>query len=491
MVCRSFDEMIRTSYDEFKEIPGIYEKINGGYIPRTFGEFYTDVRSLAEKLLDMGLKHKNVMLYGKNSYNWMVVYMAVVAYVGVIVPVDKTWKENDISHILSDTQIDCIFYSDSLKDNLANIDVLKANLENETSDLISKGQGLDTKRREFEENPERICSIMFTSGTTSVPKKIALSEKNLTANGSELEKLICISAADRYMLSLPLSHIAPVLASFIYPMSMGASLYIPEDFKEMAEDLKLIRPTVFYGVPKIFEEIWKAIPAEKKGKIKKGIKISNFLRRFGIDIRRKIFAEFHRSLGGAVRFAYSGAAKIDDWLVNVYSDMGLLILQAYGMTESSAIISFDSINDYRLCSVGKALPNQILKIIEKDADGIGEICVKGDNIAVCAVAEDGYLHTGDLGYMDKDGYLFIAGRKKRLIKFSDGKNVYPDELEELLLQFQEIKQVRIYEENGRIAAAIVSDCNPAIINELVENLNGTLPHYKRIRKIKFVSIIHH
>ena len=485
MVCRSFDEMIRTCSDEFKDTVGIYEKINGSYIGKSFGEFYTDVRSLTEKLLDMGLRNKNIMLYGKNSYNWMVVYMAVIAYVGVIVPVDKEWKTNDIDNIISDTKIDYIFYSDYLKDNLKNTGVPKTNLENETTDLIKQGQGLtDIKRVEYEENPDRICSVMFTSGTTSRPKKIALSEKNLTANGPELEKLIFISPADRYMLSLPLSHIAPVLASFIYPMSMGAGLYIPNDFKEMAEDLKLVRPTVFYGVPKIFEEIWNAVPPDKKKKINRGIKISDFLRGFKIDKRKKIFAEFHESLGGAVRFAYSGAVKIDDWILNIFNDMGLIILQAYGMTESAAIISFDSINNYKLGSVGKVLPNQVCKIIEKNAGGIGEICVKGDNVAKSAVSGDGYLHTGDLGYTDKNGYLFITGRKKRLIKLSNAKNIYPDELEELLLQNADIKEAHVYEENGLLAASVVSVCGLTTdINKFVESINDTLPPYKHIRQI--------
>jgi len=270
-------------------------------------------------------------------------------------------------------------------------------------------------------------------------------------------------------------------------MSMGASLYIPNDFKEMAEDLRLIRPTVLYGIPKIFEEIWKAIPTDKKNRINKGIKISNLLRKIGVDKRRKLFAELHKSLGGAVRFAYSGSVSLDNQLAHIFNDMGLTILQAYGMTESAAIISFDSINDYKLGSVGKVLPNQTCKIIEKGPDGIGEICVKGDNIAVCAIADDGYLHTGDLGYVDKDGYLFITGRKKRLIKLSNAKNIYPDEFEELLLRNADIKQASVYEENGQIIASVVSDCDVNVIKSYVDSLNETLPHYKQIRRVQVVG----
>lgn len=483
MICHSFDELIKKGYHDFKGITGIYEKNNGKYIGKTFGEFYSDVRSLSEKLLDMGLRGKTVMIYGKNSYNWMVVYLAIAAYVGIAIPIDKEWKANDVNNILSTLNIDYIFYSGYLGENLKIAGLTKANLEDETTALIFQGHGLAVKREDYEKNSGRICTILFTSGTTSAPKKIELTEKNLFANADDMARLVSLSTNDRYMVSLPLNHIATLLAGFIYPIHMGASLYIPNDFKEMTEDLKLIRPTVLFGVPRIFEKLWDAVPAEKQEKIKKTIKISNLLRKFGIDMRKKIFAELHKNLGGAVRFAYSGSAKLDEKLAHIFDDMGLPILQAYGLTETSAIVSCDSINDYRLCSVGKVLLNQDCKIIEQNRNGVGEICVKGENVAKCAIADDGYLHTGDLGYFDKDGYLFLVERKKRLIKLSNGKNVYPDELEELLLRNKEIQQVFVHEQDGRIVATIVSNCDVDIINNFVDKLNGTLPHYKHIRSV--------
>lgn len=174
-------------------------------------------------------------------------------------------------------------------------------------------------------------------------------------------------------------------------------------------------------------------------------------------------------------------------LIHIFNDMGLVIMQAYGMTETTAIVSCDSIKDYRLGSVGKVLSNQVCKIIDKDADGIGEICVKGDNIAVCAIADDDYLHTGDLGYFDQDGYLFIVGRKKRLIKMSNAKNVYPDELENLLLKHKQIVRVRVYEKNSQITADIVSSYDADVLYGLVEELNDTLPYYKQIRNVLVVD----
>jgi long-chain acyl-CoA synthetase len=343
MISLSFDELIKEGYNNFKDITGIYEKIDGRYIGKTFGEFYSDVRSLSKKLLDMGLNGKNIILYGRNSYNWMVAYLAVTTYVGVVVPIDKEWKRNDINNVVSSLNISYIFHSGYLAENLEDSLLSKINLENETSGLILQGQKLDIKLEA--RNQDRVCAVFFTSGTTSAPKKVELTEKNFFANSYAMAELVSISTSDRYMVSLPLSHIGTVFGSFGCPIAMGASLYIPNDFKEIAEDLKLIRPTVLYGVPRIFEKLWETISADSK--VKRAIKVSNFLRKIGIDMRNRFFAELHSSLGGEVRFSYNGAAKLDDKLIHIYNDMGLVIMQAYGMTETTAIVSCDSIKDYR------------------------------------------------------------------------------------------------------------------------------------------------
>ena len=495
MICSSFDELINSGYDNYKDITGIYEKIEGKYVGKTFGAFYDDVRCLSKKLISMGLRGKNILICGRNSYNWMVAYLAVTTYVGVIVPIDKEWKRNDINNVLSALDISLIFYSDSTCEAFDGVSLPIANLENTTTAMIQQGRELNIPLEP--QDTDKVCAIFFTSGTTAAPKKVELTEKNFFANSRAMAELDTISSDDRYMVSLPLSHIGTVFANFGCPISMGASLYITDDFKEIAEDLKLIRPTVLYGVPRVFEKLWDAIPVNKD-KIRKIIKVSNFFRKIGFDIRKRIFAELHNSLGGAVRFAYNGAAKLDDDLIGIFHDMGLVILQAYGMTETTAIVSCDSIKDYKLGSVGKVLSNQVCKIIKTDEGDngccanrrVGEICVKGDNVAISAIAtagdSDGFLHTGDLGYMDDDGYLFIVGRKKRLIKLSNAKNVYPDELEELLLKHEDIQQAHVYEDNGMITASIVTNLDAPIINQCVENLNETLPHYKQIRQVKIM-----
>lgn len=296
---------------------------------------------------------------------------------------------------------------------------------------------------------------------------------------------VSITPNDRYMVYLPLSHVGTVFGSFVYSIAMGASLYITNDFKEMAENLNLIRLTVLYGVPRVFEKLWETVSSD--GRVIRAITLSNFLRKLGIDIRKRLFARLYKGVGGALRLAYSGGAKLNDLLIRNFRDMGLIILQAYGMTESSAIISCDSIKDYRLCSVGKVLSNQVCKIIDQNENGIGKICVKGGNVAECAVSDDGYLHTGDLGYLDKDGYLFVVGRKKRLIKMSNAKNVYPDELEELLTLNREISHARVYENCGHIATEVVSNYGEEIVNSLIENINEELPYYMQIRYVTVVD----
>ena len=484
MICSSFDELINSGYDRYNDVVGIYEKIDGKYVGKTFGEFYTDVRSLAKTLLGMGLYGKRVMLCGKNSYHWMVSFLAVSAYVGIAVPIDKEWTRNDINNVLSDLNIDLIFYSGYTEETLADINSPKANFENDMVDFIIQGRELDIVLGA--QSPKRICAMFFTSGTMSAPKKIELTERNFFVNADSMAELVSISTNDRYMVSLPFNHIATIIANFVYPIYMGARLYIPNDFKEMSTDLKLIRPTVLYGVPRVFEKLWETVCADKK--VAGVIKFSNFLRKFGVDIRENLFSKLHESLGGAIRFAYNGAAKLDDAIIQAFNEMGLLILQAYGMTESSAIIACDSAMNYRLGSVGKVLSNQVCKIINQDENDIGEIYVKGENVAECAIAADGYLHTGDLGYIDGGGYLFIVGRNKRLIKLSNAKNVYPDELEELLTRNKEILRARVYEKDGCISAKIVSGCEYETVHNIVEMLNKTLPHYMQIRQITVNSL---
>lgn len=488
MISHSFAELIETGYRDFKDKIFCCEKENGSFKSKTYGEFYEDVHALSEKLLDMGLKGKKIMLYGKNSYNWMVVYLSVISYVGIIVPVDKEWKKRDISHILSDMDIDFILYSDDIKDNLADVTIPKSTLTADTVNLIKDGYYLieqgNKKYTENIKNPESICKIIFTSGTTSIPKKVELTEKNLFANADSVDKIISVTENDRYYLFLPLHHILPSVLLFLYPIIKGVTIYISADINNMAKELQEIKPTVFIGVPKIYERILKAIPEDKMRKIKKGIKLSNFLRIFGIDKRKKIFAQFHEFFGGCVRFMYSGSAPIDENLLKIYSDMGLVILQGYGLTETSSLISCDCTKNYRLGSVGKILDNQEYKIINKDKNGTGELCVKGENIAG-TLDNHGFFHTGDLVYFDSENYLYIVGRKKRVIITSNGKNVYPDELEQLLTASEAIEKAYVYESDNHIHADIIlADDIPENIQSIfdyVESINKELPRYKNIK----------
>jgi len=476
---KTIDDMITYSYDNFKDKMALFEKIDGVYDGKTYFQFYTDVWAFADSLIEGGYKGKNILLYGYNSYNWAVAYLAILAYVGVIVPIDNHWKENDLQNVIANVDVSLILHSADLTENLSGINTTQIPLEN-------IGQLFRSIPSRPTPNPDvdRICKIAFTSGTTSNPKSIMLTERNLMANTEDcLEIFAPLDENDVYFLCLPLSHIFAGVMILLYPIYKGITIYINSSFDKFPQELKEAKPTIFIAVPKLLQKIIDGIDAKTMLKIKKGIKISNFLRKFGIDMRKKLFTEFHAFFGGRVRFIYSGAVSADYELLKLYEDMGITIMQGYGMTEASPLISCDNINSYRLGSVGKILSNLKYKLINPDRNDIGELCIRGINVANQAKADDGYLHTGDLARIDKDGYLYIVGRKKRVIIASNGKNVYPDELEALLLENSEIKSALVLEQNDRIYAKIKTKLVLQEVECFVAKINEILPNYKHIEEI--------
>jgi len=480
---KTIDDMITYSYENFRDRVFCFEKVDGVYEGKTYAQFYADVWALADSLIKDGYKDKKFMIYGHNSYNWMVVYLAVSAYVGTIVPIDANWKENDLQNVVASVDISLIFHSKNLTENLKKIDTAQMALE-DMEQLLGSAVPKATPNPDI----DRICKIAFTSGTTSKPKRVLLTERNLMANAEEYLKIFsAIDETDVLFLCLPLSHIFASVIVFLYPIYKGTTIFVSSSFGHLPQELREAQPTIFVGVPKLFQKIVDSIDDKTMRKIEKGIKISNLLRKFGVDARKTLFKELHSFFGGRIRFMYSGAASADYKLLKFYEDLGITIMQGYGMTEASPVISCDEINNYRLGSVGKILSNLKYKIINQDENGVGELCVSGDNVAMQARASDGYLYTGDLARIDKDGYLYIVGRKKRVIITSNGKNIYPDELEALLLENSAIKSALVFEQNDRVCAKIKAKPPLQEVEYFVAKVNEILPNYKQIRKTIMVQ----
>jgi long-chain acyl-CoA synthetase len=400
-------------------------------------------------------------------------------------------------------------------------------LEKETSgiysqtELINNGKKLvENGNRKFldaEIDNNKMGIMLFTSGTTAMSKAVMLSHKNICSNLFDIASTIAIDETHVFLSFLPLHHTFECTVGFLYPVSKGATIAFCEGIRHIADNIKEFGITTMISVPILFESMYKKVikGIEKKGKldtVKKGIKISQFLLKFKIDIRKKLFKEIHDSLGGKVKLLVAGGAALDPETEKGFNELGFKLYQGYGLTESSPVIASEDDKYIRLGSIGKAFPSLDVKISEPNEEGIGELIAKGPSIMLgyynneeatkATIDEEGWLHTGDLAKIDKDGYIFISGRKKFVIVLKNGKNIYPEELENLVNKIEGIKESFVYgkpEDDGdyKISAKIVYDKELAeeiygtseeeklkeLIWQEVKKVNKKMPAYKYIREI--------
>ena len=388
-------------------------------------------------------------------------------------------------------------------------------------ELIEEGKKLiKNGNREFLDakiDNEKMGIMLFTSGTTAMSKAVMLSHKNICSNLMDIASVIKLVPEDRMLSFLPLHHTFECTVGFLYPISKGCSIAFCEGIRHIAENAKEYQVTAMISVPILYETMYKKIlkGIEKKGKletVKKGIKISNFLLKFGIDIRRKLFKEVLDNLGGKARLFVAGGAALAPEAEKGFNELGVKMLQGYGLTESSPVIAAEDDKYQRLGSIGKAFPSIDVKIENPNEDGIGELLAKGPSIMLGyynneeatkeTLTEDGWLHTGDLAKIDKDGYIFISGRKKFVIVLKNGKNIYPEELEILVNNIEGVTESFVYgkpEDDGdyKICCKIVYDKDVAekvyntsdeeklkeLLWQEVKKVNKTMPAYKYIREI--------
>ena len=359
--------------------------------------------------------------------------------------------------------------------------------------------------------------MLFTSGTTAMSKAVMLSHKNICSNLYDIASTIEVDETHVFLSFLPLHHTFECTVGFLYPISKGSCIAFCEGIRHIADNIKEYGITTMISVPILFENMYKKIikTIEKKGKletVKKGIKISQFLLKFKIDIRKKIFKEIHENLGENIKLFVSGGAALDPETEKGYNELGFRMYQGYGLTETSPVIASEDDKYRKIGSIGKAFPSLEAKVIDTTEDGIGELVVKGPSIMLGyynneeatkeTIDKDGWLHTGDLAKIDKNGYIFISGRKKFVIVLKNGKNIYPEELEALINKIEGIKESFVYgkpEDNGdyKICCKVVYDKEimkdlynvteesdlKEIIWQEIKKVNKTMPAYKYIREI--------
>ena len=537
MKFRDLKEMLQKSGEVYGDRPAYIFKTEeeGKFREITHKEFRNDINNLGTALIDLGLKNKRIAVIGENRYEWCVAYLAIVTGTGIVVPLDRALPDNEIENLILRSEVEAIFYSNKYSEVMnrlkeqGNTNIkyfISMDLEQEQNGIYAEKQLIDQGKKLIEQgnrdfldakiNAEEMSIMLFTSGTTAMSKAVMLSHKNICSNLIDIASVIKIDEYDRFLSFLPLHHTFECTVGFLYPVSKGGAIAFCEGIRHIADNIKEFRITAMISVPVLFENMYKKVMKgiEKKGKletVKKGIKISQFLLKFGIDIRRKLFKEIHDNLGGKVRLFVAGGAALDPEAEKGFNALGFTMYQGYGLTESSPVIAAEDDKYQRLGSIGKAFPSLDVKIAEPNEEGVGELLAKGPTImlgyydneeATKETIEDGWLHTGDLAKIDKDGYIFICGRKKFVIVLKNGKNIYPEELETLINKIEGVKESFVYgrpEDDGdyKICAKIVYDKElmeelyhekeeekiKEIIWQEVKKVNKTMPAYKYIRDI--------
>ena len=531
-------EMIKKSEEKFGERPAFYLGGKGLEDSKivTYKEFYREINSLGTALVEMGLRGKRIAVIGENRYEWELAYLSVACGTGVVVPLDKALPENEIESLIIRSEVEAIFYSNKYDETMAKIQKqgntklkyfismdLEKNDFNKYSlkEITKKGRELlDNGNEEFlntKINNDEMTIMLFTSGTTNQSKAVMLSQKNICTNVRDIRNVFELDETDRFLSFLPLHHTFECTVGFLYPLSIGGSIIFSKGVRHIADELKNFKITAMICVPVVFEKMYDKLmkTIEEKGKmptVKKGIKISNCLLKVGIDIRKKLFKEIHENLGGCLRVMVAGGAALSPEKEKGFWDLGFNLLQGYGLTETSPVIAAELTKQKRLGSIGKKFPSVEVKIDNKDQEGVGELLAKGDSVMLGyynneeankeVFTEDGWFRTGDLARIDKNGYIYISGRKKFVIVLKNGKNVYPEEIESLIEKSELVKECMVFGMPARDGDVTLSvevcydkdyvkkqfgEINEEEIKEKiwawVKEVNQTMPKYKYVKKL--------
>lgn len=543
-------KLIRESFDyttkEFPEKIGFLEKRTGidNFREIKYKTFRENVISLGCALIEkLNLKDEKILIIGENSYEWAVSYYSVVCGTGIVVPLDKELPANEIENLAKRSGAKAIFYSSKKRDVInsirENLPKLKYFIElypeenttqnknkgenNYTFDeLIEYGSKLDESiLMNTKIDPKEFKILLFTSGTTAESKGVMLTNKNIMDNISSAIKIVYLYEEDRFFSVLPLHHSYEATVGMIIPIYCGISIAYAGGLKSLKNDIKETSPTVLLAVPALIENLIKAINKQitKQGKdelVNKVIKITNLLGSIGRKLKIKLLKDIHNNLGGKIRLIVSAAAPIDPAIGQRVEDFGIMFIQGYGLTETSPLATLVPHTDRRADSVGIAAECCKVKINNPNEEGIGEVLIKGSNVTSGYFENkketenaftNGWFHSGDLGYIDETGFLYLTGRCKNLIITGNGKNVYPEEIEAFINRIPEVNESLVYakkdpkDANEHIIAVKVTldesvieeqytDKRPSdkelynIIWEQIKEINKSLVSYKAVKVLE-------
>jgi len=497
----------------------------------TYREARDYIRNMGTELINMGFTDKHIALIGESSYEWICSYFSLMSIGAVTVPIDKELPADEMAGILNFSDCEAVIYSPVIEDKIKSIAdkipkvknyicMRKANLEDalNLADIVQRGrekfENGDNSYYNYEIDPERLATIVFTSGTTGKGKGVMLSQKNIVTDMTQGMYLFAITP--KTMNVLPPHHTYGSTVNFVGHFAQGSTIYISSGLRYILEEMKEQKPLHLVLVPLFVETMHKKIwqTAEKSGKaetLRSLIKVSNFLLKIGIDLRRTFFKSIHNFFGGKLEFIICGGASLNQDIIDDFNSFGITILNGYGITECSPLVSCNRNKYQKKGSVGIPIVGELIKIKDPDENGEGEICVKGPNVMLgyykdpeataAAFDEEGYFKTGDYGRLDDEGWLYITGRIKNMIVLCNGKNVYPEEIESEVSRIYGVSEVIVYAGESRaqkskevIVAEIFPDYDAlnlkgindvqAYFNEEIKKVNSRMVSYKAVKKVK-------
>ncbi|MCH4006674.1 MAG: AMP-binding protein [Eubacterium sp.] len=536
-------DMITSSVELFHDHAAylVKDKEQGKFVPITYGKVGEDRIALGTRMLELGLKGEKVAVIGPTSYYWLLTYFTVATGVGVIVPMDKNLPQGELLGLLERSGATAIVYDEKCRKTIEPL-INSAETSEKTQmkyfismdseehegnvlsmkQLIYEGKLLASEGnheyRDADVDPDEMSTLLFTSGTTGLAKGVMLSHRNITFNVYAMSKYFCIPDPGIVLSILPVHHVYEMTCDICTTFYQGKTIAICEGLRYIQKDMQEVHANVMLGVPLVFEKMYKGMfkQAKRRGedeKLRRAIDLSKRLKLYkNKPLMKRMFKAIHQSFGGDMKYFIEGGAAADPFVQEEFEAMGLPLIQGYGMSECSPILALNPINRRKIGAAGLPLPDTQIRIINQDEDGIGEVIVKSPSVmmgyfeneeANKEALQNGWLHTGDLGYFDEDGYLFLTGRSKTVIVTKGGKNIFPEEVENVLLQNELIKEVLVHgvkdERIGNVMVTADIFPNYELLKEtkgemtkseiyhfyrdLVDQMNESMPPYKQVKRI--------
>ncbi|HCQ55297.1 MAG TPA: AMP-dependent synthetase [Clostridiales bacterium] len=517
-------DMLKKSGEKYGEKIAYKIRQENGYKEITHNEVRKMVDGLGTKLIDMGLKDKRIAVIGENRYEWEIAYLSIVCGTGTVVPLDKSLPENELESLIERSKAEAIICSQKYVEILKKTKlkyIISMDLENDNDGIISQkrliSEGIqlvkfgDTSFTNAKIDNEKMSIMLFTSGTTSISKAVALSHKNICSNLMDISSILDVNSSDVFLSFLPLHHVFECTVGFLFSLYVGAETVFCDGIRHIPENLAEYKVSVMASVPAIYERLFKIIKKhlEKQGKVEQILKDEEKYKDSSMEKKKEVFKEIHDLLGGNIKLFISGAASLEPSIEEKFRRLGFNMVQGYGLTETSPVVAIGNKKYHKTGSIGKCVPSDEVKLLDINKDGIGELAVKGPNVmleyyenkeATEKVLKDGWFQTGDLARIDEDGYIFICGRKKSVIVLKNGKNIFPEEMETLINKEDGVEESFIFGKpiskdpnDIKIFVKIVYNKESfegkteteikEYFNEKIKSINKTMPHYKAIRGI--------